>query len=187
MPLTWVMFNLTGTLVDPSVMAQPLGDSATDEDMIQEAIDDAIAQAMASTLTGAHIPLSDLIEAGLRRRLRLAGRDEALELDRIAAEPVAAHRQLLSRPDQHVLSDHPPEVVQRLPQRTARLIVTELRPEKREQHVPADRSPLRHEGQIGEKCQALGLGGGGTGIAAGPIALQAYPAECLELNHGQRG
>ena len=27
MPLTWVMFNLTGTLVDPSVMAQPLGDS----------------------------------------------------------------------------------------------------------------------------------------------------------------
>jgi 2-haloacid dehalogenase len=81
MPLTWVMFNLTGTLVDPSVMAQPLGDSGPDEDMVQAALDDAIAQAMASTLTGAHIPLSELIEAGLRRRLRLAGRDEAPATD----------------------------------------------------------------------------------------------------------
>jgi 2-haloacid dehalogenase len=81
----WVMFNLTGTLVDPGVMAQPLGDSAPDEEMVQAALDDAIAQAMASTLSGAEIPFSRLIEAGLRRRLRLAGREEhgaveALEL-----------------------------------------------------------------------------------------------------------
>jgi 2-haloacid dehalogenase len=79
------MFNLTGTLVDPVVMAQPLGDSAPDEEMVLDALDDAIAQAMASTLTGAEIPFVRLIEAGLRRRLRLAGRDEqgaveALEL-----------------------------------------------------------------------------------------------------------
>ena len=81
MPLTWVMFNLTGTLVDPAVMAQPLGDSGPDEDMVDLAIDDAIAQAMASTLTGANIPFAQLIEAGLRRRLRLAGRDEAPATD----------------------------------------------------------------------------------------------------------
>jgi 2-haloacid dehalogenase len=79
------MFNLTGTLVDPVVMAQPLGDSAPDEEMVQAALDDAIAQAMASTLSGAEIPFARLIEAGLRRRLRLAGREEhgaveALEL-----------------------------------------------------------------------------------------------------------
>ncbi len=79
------MFNLTGTLVDPAVMAQPLGDSVPDEEMVQAALDDAIAQAMACTLTGAEIPFARLIEAGLRRRLRLAGRDEhgaveALEL-----------------------------------------------------------------------------------------------------------
>jgi 2-haloacid dehalogenase len=84
-PVTWVMFNLTGTLVDPGVMAQPLGDSVPDEEMVQAALDDAIAQAMASTLSGAEIPFARLIEAGLRRRLRLAGRDEqgaveALEL-----------------------------------------------------------------------------------------------------------
>jgi 2-haloacid dehalogenase len=81
MPLTWVMFNLTGTLVDPAVMAQPLGDSGPDEDMVEAALDDAVAQAMASTLTGASIPFTELIEAGLRRRLRLAGRDEALATD----------------------------------------------------------------------------------------------------------
>jgi 2-haloacid dehalogenase len=81
MPLTWVMFNLTGTLVDPAVMAQPLGDSGPDEDMVDLAIDDAIAQAMASTLTGANIPFAKLIEAALQRRLRLGGRDEALASD----------------------------------------------------------------------------------------------------------
>jgi 2-haloacid dehalogenase len=77
MALTWVMFNLTGTLVDPSVMAQPFGDSAADEDMVQAALDDAIAQAMACTLAGASMPFTAFIDAGLRRRLRLAGRDEA--------------------------------------------------------------------------------------------------------------
>ena len=81
MPVTWVMFNLTGTLVDPGVMAQPLGDSVPDEEMVQAALDDAIAQAMACTLTGASSPLADLILAGLRRRLRLAGRDEAPAAD----------------------------------------------------------------------------------------------------------
>jgi 2-haloacid dehalogenase len=76
MPLKWVMFNVTGTLVDPVVMAQPLGDSGADEQMVLDALDDAIAQAMGITLVGDRAPLSGLIEAGLRRRLRLAGRDE---------------------------------------------------------------------------------------------------------------
>ena len=30
--LRWVLFDLNGTLVDPAVLAQPLGDSAADED-----------------------------------------------------------------------------------------------------------------------------------------------------------
>ena len=78
MPLRWVMFNVTGTLVDPVVMAQPLGDSGADEQMVLDALDDAITQAMAVTLTGGSAPLPALIDAGLRRRLRLAGRDENL-------------------------------------------------------------------------------------------------------------
>jgi 2-haloacid dehalogenase len=72
------MFNVTGTLVDPVVMAQPLGDSGADEQMVLDALDDAVAQAMAVTLAGAGARFSELTEAGLRRRLRLAGRDESL-------------------------------------------------------------------------------------------------------------
>jgi len=78
MPLTWVMFNLTATLVDPVVMAQPLGDSAADEQLVLDALDDAIAQAMALTLSGTRAPFTTMIEAGMRRRLRLRGRDEDL-------------------------------------------------------------------------------------------------------------
>ena len=76
MPLQWVLFNLTGTLVDPSVMAQPLGDSGADEDLVLAALDDAIAMAMVDNLTGALTPLDELVEAAMRRRLRLAGSDE---------------------------------------------------------------------------------------------------------------
>jgi 2-haloacid dehalogenase len=78
MPLSWVLFNLTGTLVDPTVMAQPLGDSGADEELVLAALDDAIAMAMADALTGALTPLNDLLHAALRRRLRLAGGDEDL-------------------------------------------------------------------------------------------------------------
>ena len=75
MPLQWVLFNLTGTLVDPTVLAQPLGDSGADEELVLAAIDDAIAMAMADTLTGALTPLEELMHAAMRRRLRLAGGD----------------------------------------------------------------------------------------------------------------
>jgi 2-haloacid dehalogenase len=85
MPLQWVFFNLTGTLVDPTVLAQPLGDSGSDEDLVLAALDDAVAMAMVDALTGALTPLDKLVEAAMRRRLRLAGGDEdrasaALEL-----------------------------------------------------------------------------------------------------------
>ncbi len=77
MPLQWVLFNLTGTLVDPTVLAQPLGDSGADEDLVLEALDDAIAMAMVDALTGELSPLDQHVAAAIRRRLRLAGRDEA--------------------------------------------------------------------------------------------------------------
>ena len=76
MPLQWVLFNLTGTLVDPTVVAQPLGDSGADEELVLSALDDAVAMAMADALTGAMTPLDELVDAAMRRRLRLAGRDD---------------------------------------------------------------------------------------------------------------
>jgi 2-haloacid dehalogenase len=85
MALSWVLFNLTGTLVDPSVLAQPLGDSAADEELVLNALDDTIAMAMVDALTGGSTPFNEMMEAAMRRRLRLAGTDEdraasALEL-----------------------------------------------------------------------------------------------------------
>ena len=80
-PLRWVLFDLNGTLVDPAVMAQPLGDSAGDEDLVGAAVDDAIQLAMVATLTGIGADFKELVRAGLRRRLRLAGRDPSVADD----------------------------------------------------------------------------------------------------------
>jgi 2-haloacid dehalogenase len=77
MPLAWVLFDLNGTLVDPSVMAQPLGDSAADEELVLAALEDANMQAMVATLTGTTVPFPAMFGSALRRRLRLAGGDEA--------------------------------------------------------------------------------------------------------------
>ena len=77
MPLRWVFFDLNGTLVDPEVLAQPLGDSAADQTLVHAAFDDAVFHAMVVTITGARAEFAELIGAGLRRRLALAGRDEA--------------------------------------------------------------------------------------------------------------
>ena len=84
MPLAWVLFDLNGTLVDPSVLAQPLGDSAASEELVAAAFDDAAAQAMVATLTGEHPPFPVLIEAALRRRVALAGGDPERVGDAIA-------------------------------------------------------------------------------------------------------
>jgi 2-haloacid dehalogenase len=76
-PLRWVLFDLNGTLVDPSVMAQPLGDTAAAEEIVSAAVNDAIQLAMVITLTKGEAVFKDLVRAGLRRRLRLAGGDPA--------------------------------------------------------------------------------------------------------------
>jgi 2-haloacid dehalogenase len=76
--LTWVLFDLNGTLVNPGVMAQPLGDSADDEELVLDALDEANHQAWVLTLAGVERPFKDLFEFAVRRRLTLAGRDEDL-------------------------------------------------------------------------------------------------------------
>jgi 2-haloacid dehalogenase len=84
MPVRWILFDLNGTLVDPGVLAQPLGDSATAEDLVYAAIDVAVAQAMAVTLTGARAEFRALLEGALRRGLALAGQDPELATDAVA-------------------------------------------------------------------------------------------------------
>jgi 2-haloacid dehalogenase len=76
--LSWVFFDLNGTLVDPGVMGQPLGDTAADEELAYAALDDAVMQAMVVTLTGVEADFRELLEAGLRRQIALTGRDPDL-------------------------------------------------------------------------------------------------------------
>jgi 2-haloacid dehalogenase len=81
MGLQWVLFNLTGTLVDPTVLASPLGDSGADEDLVLAALDDTVAMAMVDALTGGSSSLDELMAAAMRRRLRLIGTDESRAAD----------------------------------------------------------------------------------------------------------
>jgi 2-haloacid dehalogenase len=76
MGLQWVLFNLVGTLVDPTVLAQPLGDTGGHEDLVLDALDDTVAMAMVDQLTGGSATLDELMAGAMRRRLRLAGGDE---------------------------------------------------------------------------------------------------------------
>jgi 2-haloacid dehalogenase len=78
MAVRFVLFDLNATLVDPAVLAGPLGGRAEDEALVNAAFDEAVMQAMVSTLTGWPTPFAQMIEAALRRRLVLGGRDEAL-------------------------------------------------------------------------------------------------------------
>jgi 2-haloacid dehalogenase len=83
----WVLFDLNGTLVDPSGLAEPLGVEAR---FVDAAFDEANAAAMVVTLGGVDAEFKALLESALLRRLGAAGRpaDELQEaLRRLAIMP----------------------------------------------------------------------------------------------------
>jgi len=69
----WAIFDLNGTLVDPSVLVEPgsLG---------VEALDEANMMAMVTVIAGAEATFKPLFDAALRRGLERAGR-EPLDVD----------------------------------------------------------------------------------------------------------
>ena len=75
MPLRLVLFDLNGTLLDPSVMAGPLGGGEEERALVAAALDDAVAGAMTLTLGGRYAAFADLVRGALARRLTVAGRD----------------------------------------------------------------------------------------------------------------
>jgi len=90
MPLRLVLFDLNGTLLDPSVMAGPLGGGEEERALVFRSLDDAIAGAMTLTLGGRYAPFADLVRGALARRLTLAGRDPGgadAALEAMAAMP----------------------------------------------------------------------------------------------------
>jgi 2-haloacid dehalogenase len=72
----WVLFDLNGTLLDPSGIADPLGGGERTRRLVAEAFRDALLLTMADTPSGgAYRPLPDYLRAELERALRAAGRD----------------------------------------------------------------------------------------------------------------
>ena len=69
----WIAFDLNGTLLDPAAML----DGAHAE-VARAALDDAVLQAMADTLTGEHRPFPEYLRAALERSLRVAGIENAV-------------------------------------------------------------------------------------------------------------
>jgi 2-haloacid dehalogenase len=67
-----IAFDLNGTLMDPSALAEPLGG---DTALVLRALAGAVDHGMALTLAGGYRPFAELIEAGLRRELEVAGED----------------------------------------------------------------------------------------------------------------
>jgi len=66
----WVLFDLNGTLLDPAVIAGPVGGQAS---LGAEVLDDAVWQAAAGTLAGHYRPLPEYLRSALERRVQLGG------------------------------------------------------------------------------------------------------------------
>jgi 2-haloacid dehalogenase len=84
--VAWALFDLNGTLLDPSGVGEPVGLGAEGS---LAALDEAILHSMAETLSGEYRPFSHFLRAALTRRSevgdRRAGVDEAMR--RAAAMP----------------------------------------------------------------------------------------------------
>lgn len=73
--MPWILFDLNGTLLDPSTMADAWGGGEDARRVAHGALHEAVVQAMADTLGGEFRPFSELLRAGLERQAQLAGLD----------------------------------------------------------------------------------------------------------------
>jgi 2-haloacid dehalogenase len=73
MPRRWVLFDLNGTLLDPSSIAQELGAGDDAGRLVDQAFDDALFHSMADTLSGEYRSIPEYLRAALERRLIIAG------------------------------------------------------------------------------------------------------------------
>lgn len=74
----WALFDLNGTVLDPSGIAGPLGGDE-DRRLVAEAFHEALLLTMADTLSGGgYRPLPEYLRATLERALRAEGRDRGV-------------------------------------------------------------------------------------------------------------
>lgn len=69
---SWIAFDLNGTLLDPAAMF-----GGAHAELARSALDDAVMQAMADTLTGEHRPFPEYLRAALERAVRVTGLEDA--------------------------------------------------------------------------------------------------------------
>ena len=72
----YALFDLNGTLLDPSPLGEPLEGNAN---FVADVLDDAVRLAMIATITDSYCDFSALLEAAARGRLQAAGRAELLD------------------------------------------------------------------------------------------------------------
>ena len=76
----WALFDLNGTLVDPSVLIEPA-------ELPIAALDEANMMAMITVITGRETEFKPLLDAALRRGLESAGRDPELAVQALERLP----------------------------------------------------------------------------------------------------
>jgi len=75
MTVRWVLFDLNGTLLNPSGIADPLGGGEKARRLVAQAFQEALLLTMADTLSGGHYrPLTEYLRGALERGLRAEGR-----------------------------------------------------------------------------------------------------------------
>ncbi|MGI8632962.1 MAG: haloacid dehalogenase type II [Solirubrobacterales bacterium] len=91
--LRWILFDLNGTLLDPTTIADGLPDAIRGDDPSATAhslLTDSVVQAMADTATGHWRPFPTYLEAALARRTEPVGLDRSVvddALERAARMP----------------------------------------------------------------------------------------------------
>ena len=75
-PTRHVLFDMNGTLLDPAVMAEPLGGRDEDVDLVHGALEATVLAAMTETVIGVHHGFADLLSASVDRALFRDGRPE---------------------------------------------------------------------------------------------------------------
>ncbi|RCW45987.1 2-haloacid dehalogenase [Halopolyspora algeriensis] len=73
--IEWVVFDLNGTVLDPSGISAELPEPFDTESVALGLLDEAVQQAMVDTAVGQYRPFTQYLRAALTRRLLLAGID----------------------------------------------------------------------------------------------------------------
>jgi 2-haloacid dehalogenase len=73
MRVHWVVFDLNGTLLDPSPISRALPAPSNDAETALGLLNETVFQAMADTLAGRYRPFTEYLGAAVGRRLALAG------------------------------------------------------------------------------------------------------------------